>query len=167
MGRSSETFNKKENEKKKEKKKKDKELKKEERKQGGNKKKFEDMIAYVDEYGNIVDSPPDPSKKEVIKAEDIEIGVPKQEPAEEGDSQYSGTVTFFNTSKGFGFIKTPKGESIFVHVNGLTEQISENDKVIFEVEMGHKGLNAVNVKIDRGKPEVKVEKTETPEPPAV
>lgn len=58
-----------------------------------------------------------------------------------------GTVKFFNSSKGFGFI-TPAtgGADIFVHVSGLNSDIYENDKVAFEVENGKKGLNAVNVR---------------------
>ncbi len=148
MGRSSETFNKKENEKKKQKKQKDKELKKEERKAAGGKKKFEDMIAYVDEFGNITDTPPDPTQKKTkINAEDIEIGVPKQEPKEPEEKEREGVISFFNDSKGYGFIKDKNGNSVFVHVNGLVDKVSENDKVIFEVEMGHKGLNAVNVRL--------------------
>ena len=60
----------------------------------------------------------------------------------------NGTVKFFNESKGFGFIKDESsGQDIFVHASGLTEQIRENDNVVFEVEQGKKGLNAVNVKI--------------------
>ena len=106
MGRSSETFNKKENEKKKQKKQKDKELKKEERKASGGKKSFEDMLAYVDEDGNITDTPPDPTvKKKKINAEDIEIGIPKQEDREEESKERTGVITFFNDSKGYGFIK--------------------------------------------------------------
>ena len=59
-----------------------------------------------------------------------------------------GTVKFFNESKGFGFIKPDNGtEDIFVHVNGLKEEIRENDKVVFEVQQGRKGLNAVNVRL--------------------
>ncbi|MBU4537842.1 MAG: cold-shock protein [Weeksellaceae bacterium] len=59
-----------------------------------------------------------------------------------------GTVKFFNETKGFGFI-TPSngGEDIFVHTSGLKSQIRENDKVVYEVEQGKKGLNAVNVKL--------------------
>ncbi len=61
----------------------------------------------------------------------------------------TGTVKFFNESKGYGFIKDPNTqESIFVHINGLIDQIKENDKVTFEVERGQKGLNAVKVKKD-------------------
>ncbi|MBR7720617.1 cold shock domain-containing protein [Microvirga sp. SRT04] len=106
------------------------------------------MFAYVDEDGNITTTPPDPTKKRVIKDEDIQISVRKQEDREPEDTTRTGTVTFFNTSKGYGFIKDSQSqESIFVHANalgGLT--IGEGDKVTFETEMGMKGPNAVRVK---------------------
>jgi cold shock CspA family protein len=150
MGRSQETFNKKENEKKRAKKKQDKEQKKEERKANAAKgQSLDDMMAYVDENGNISATPPDPTKKKkVINQEDIQIGVPKQEDMAPVDTIRKGTVTFFNDSKGYGFIKDHETqESIFVHVNGLTNPIKENDKVTFEVEMGQKGPTAVRVKL--------------------
>ena len=150
MGRSQETFNKKENEKKRAKKKQDKEQKKEERKANAAKgQSLDDMMAYVDENGNISSTPPDPTKKKkVINQEDIQIGVPKQEDLAPVDIVRKGTVTFFNDSKGYGFIKDHETqESIFVHVNGLTNPIKENDKVTFEVEMGQKGPTAVRVKL--------------------
>jgi cold shock protein len=60
----------------------------------------------------------------------------------------SGTVKFFNNSKGFGFIKSDEsGEDVFVHVTGLKDDIRENDKVTFEVERGPKGLSATNVRL--------------------
>ncbi len=61
----------------------------------------------------------------------------------------NGTVKFFNNSKGFGFI-TPEdgGKDVFVHVNGLVDEINEGDKVSYDVEESPKGLNAVNVKVD-------------------
>jgi cold shock protein len=60
----------------------------------------------------------------------------------------SGTVKFFNETKGFGFIKSnSSNEDIFVHVSGLIDEIKENDQVTFEVEQGRKGLNAVNVQL--------------------
>ena len=57
----------------------------------------------------------------------------------------TGTVKFFNESKGFGFIKAEDGEEIFVHVTGLRQDVRENDEVTFETERGKKGINAVNV----------------------
>ena len=60
----------------------------------------------------------------------------------------SGTVKFFNESKGFGFIvEDGSNKEIFVHVSGLKDEIRENDQVTFEVQDGKKGLNAVNVKL--------------------
>ena len=59
-----------------------------------------------------------------------------------------GTVKFFNNAKGFGFI-TPDdgGKDVFVHQNGLTDEITEGDKVSYDVEESEKGLNAINVKV--------------------
>lgn len=149
MGRSQESFNKKEREKKKDKKKKDKMKRREEvREESSKGKSLDDMLAYVDEDGNITSTPPDPSKKKKIKAENIEVSVPKKEAPDSSDLIRNGTVTFFNESKGYGFIKDHETqESFFVHVNGLNEEVSENDKVVFETEMGQKGLNAVRVKL--------------------
>lgn len=62
--------------------------------------------------------------------------------------QKEGTVKFFNTEKGFGFItQSDNGADVFVHSTGLIDQVRENDKVSFEVEQGRKGPNAVNVKV--------------------
>lgn len=59
-----------------------------------------------------------------------------------------GTVKFFNETKGFGFIQTEgSNQDIFVHVSGLIDEIRENDRVIFQVEEGRKGPNAVNVEL--------------------
>ena len=152
MAKSHETWNKKEAEKKKEKKRKDKEAKREERKANAKEGKtsLDDMMAYVDEYGNITSTPPDPTKKIVIKEEDIEIAVPRNRNAVQNDVVRKGTVAFFNDSKGYGFIKDQETqESIFVHINSLVDPIKENNRVSFEVEMGPKGPNAVNVKLIR------------------
>lgn len=60
----------------------------------------------------------------------------------------NGTVKFFNNSKGFGFIVPDDGsKDVFVHLNGLIDEITEGDKVSYDVEEGRKGLNAVNVKV--------------------
>ncbi|MFI5134461.1 MAG: cold-shock protein [Chitinophagales bacterium] len=59
-----------------------------------------------------------------------------------------GKVKFFNSSKGFGFIKDDAtGQDIFVHVSGLTQDVREGDSVTFDVTQGKKGLNAINVKL--------------------
>ena len=81
MGRSHETFGKKEVRNKKEKKRKEKEKRRLERKESKSGNSLDDMIAYVDEFGNITDTPPDESQKEEINAEDIEVGIPKNENA--------------------------------------------------------------------------------------
>jgi cold shock CspA family protein len=106
------------------------------------------MFAYVDVYGNIVATPPDPRQRQEIKPEDIQISTLRKEDEEPTASVRTGTVTFFNDSKGYGFIKDSQTqESIFVHVFGLEDRVKDNDKVTFETERGPKGLNAVRVKL--------------------
>jgi len=150
MAKSKETFNKKEKEKKRLRKKKEKEEKKEVRKsnsiKGGD---MDDMIAYVDEDGNITSTPPDPTvKKKKIELEDIAVSVSKQAPIDPEDLRRKGKVTFFNESKGYGFIKDLESQdSIFVHVKGLVDDVRENDQVTFETEKTPKGLSAIDVKL--------------------
>jgi len=60
----------------------------------------------------------------------------------------NGTVKFFNNVKGFGFINPEEGgKDVFVHQSGLIDEITEGDKVSYEVEEGPKGLSAKNVKL--------------------
>jgi cold shock CspA family protein len=145
MAKSQETFNKKEKEKKRLKKRTDKQQKQEERKsnqQGGG---LESMIAYVDEYGHITDTPPDPSMKLKVDVGEIEISIPKKEDVIV-DPIRKGKVDFYNSSKGFGFIKELETqEKYFVHVHSLLDDIEEGDMVTFELEKGLKGMNAVRV----------------------
>ena len=148
MAKSQQTFSKSEKEKKRIKKRELKAKKKEERKanavKGG---KLEDMLAYVDQYGRITDTPPDPEDKIVVDAEDIVLGVPRREDYEAEDPTKQGKVSFFDDSKGFGFIlNTVTQEKHFVHVSGLIDEIKENDTVSFELEKGLRGMNAVKVK---------------------
>lgn len=144
-----ETWNKKEREKKKQQKQKEKAERKQERQEKAKEgNSLDNMMAYLDENGNLSSQPPDPRKKIIINAEDIEIGVPKAAPINPEDLIRKGIVTFFNDSKGYGFIKDLETqESIFVHINALKEAVKENNKVSFEVEMGPKGANAVNVQL--------------------
>ncbi|MGQ8338315.1 cold-shock protein [Sunxiuqinia sp. A32] len=146
MAKSQQTFSKKEKEKKRLKKRQDKLQKQEERKANSKSSSLDDMIVYVDEYGNFTETPPDPTKKKKINAESIEISIPKKEEVV-FDPIRNGKVDFFDHSKGFGFIIDHQtNERYFVHVNGLTEEVQERDKVSFELEQGLRGLNAVRVK---------------------
>jgi len=146
MGRSRESFQKREVRNKKEKKRNLKEKKRKERKEHEKKSSLEDMIAYVDEKGQITSTPPDPDKKNEIDPEEIEVSVPKNDTSQEPDLIRQGTVTFFNHSKGFGFIRDQEnGQSVFVHMNELLEDIREGDKVTFRIEQGQKGPAAVGV----------------------
>lgn len=149
MGRSQESFNKKEVRNKKEKKRKEKEKKRQARKENTKSNSLDDMIAYVDEHGNITDTPPDPDQKEEVNAEDIQVSVPRG-PLEEIDPIRKGTVTYFNASKGFGFITDQETrESVFVHINNTLEDIREGNLVSFEMEKGQKGPVAVKVQVVR------------------
>ncbi|MEM7551211.1 MAG: cold shock domain-containing protein [Bacteroidota bacterium] len=148
MGRSQETFHKKEVRNKKEKKRKEKAEKRLAKKDKETSGSLDDMIAYVDENGVITSTPPDPTKKKEVKSENIEISVPKQVASEDDDGIHIGTVTFFNDSKGYGFIKDSETkESIFVHANNCVDEIKDNNQVSFEIEMGQKGPTAVEVKL--------------------
>ena len=63
------------------------------------------------------------------------------------DTKQKGTVKFFNTKKGFGFIKHEDSDKeTYVHASGLISEIKEGDVVEFDLEEGKKGMNAVNVK---------------------
>lgn len=147
MAKSKQSFNKREKEKQRIKQRQDKQEKMEERKATKKGKGLEDMMAYLDENGNLSSTPPDPSKRKVFEAEDIEIGVPKQLPPNPADLIRKGSVTFFNSAKGFGFIKDQQsGESVFFHQNQLDFSVAEGDKVSFEVTMEAKGPVATNVK---------------------
>lgn len=137
------TFGKRENEKKKQARRLEKQNRKEERKQAGKANSFDDMIAYVDEYGMITSTPPDPDReKEEIKQEEISISTAKQEEPD----VLKGRVEHFNVEKGYGFIKDLAGtDKYFFHVNNVLTNIVENDIVTFDLEQGKRGLNAINI----------------------
>lgn len=60
-----------------------------------------------------------------------------------------GTVKWFNSSKGYGFITREEGDDVFVHFKAIAgdgyKSLEEGDQVEFEVERGAKGLQAANV----------------------
>jgi len=141
----SESFAKKEKAKKKAKDKQDKAQKMKERKSNNSKgKSLEDMMAYLDENGNITSTPPDGRKRKEINLEDIQLGAAPVIPEE---VVRNGVVSFFNDAKGYGFITEDKTrENIFVHANQLLQPVKERDKVTFERERTPRGYSAIKVK---------------------
>ncbi|MBE0651317.1 MAG: cold shock domain-containing protein [Bacteroidales bacterium] len=147
MGRSKETSGKKEVRTKQEKKRKDKAKRRVEKKEQGKKGGLDDMIAWVDENGVITSTPPDLTQKIEIKAENIEIGVPKSE-FRINNRIRTGMLKNYDEAKGYGFIiDSGTKESIFVHANDCDGTLRTGCKVEFETEKGLKGLKAVKVKI--------------------
>ncbi|MCB0643545.1 MAG: cold shock domain-containing protein [Phaeodactylibacter sp.] len=150
MGKSQQTFSKKEREKKRRKKKKDKLERREQRKlekEERGKLTFEEQLSYLDENGNLVPYPPDPKKKNTIKVEDIVLGVPPNTEPRTG-SQRSGTVDAFLPEKGYGFILEADTKArYFVHITEAYDAIKSKDRVSFEVEKRPKGPKAMNVKL--------------------
>ena len=147
MGKSQETFSKKEKEKLRLKKRKEKEEKMEERRSNPSKgKNLDDMLAYIDENGNLSSTPPDRSKMVSINHEDIQLGAaPVKE--ELPDQVHTGTLESFFEDKGFGFIRDAESrESVFVHINSMSEPINKGDKVTFQTEKTPKGVSATMVK---------------------
>ena len=146
MGRSQQSFGKREREKKKQKRKEEKAKKREERK--NNPELQADEFTYVDEFGNFHDTPPEKANK--VNADEIVLGVPPKEEMEDDDPVKSGVVTAFNSSKGFGFIREKNSqESIFFHISDCEEEVVVNNMVSFEVEYGPKGANAKKVTVKR------------------
>ena len=141
------TEGKRENEKKRLAKREEKLKRKENRKT--NKSSIDDMIAYVDEYGMISSTPPEENvKKREINLEEIMIATPKKE--DEEPVILRGRVEFFNESRGFGFIKDLSGvEKYFFHVNNVVTEIKEGNVVTFDLERGIKGMNAVNICLEK------------------
>ena len=142
-----EFFSKRDREKKKQQAKKEKEERKKERKENardGN--SLADMIAFLDENGNLTSTPPDPSRRKEINLDDIQISTPKLEDRNQEDQFEEGIVTYFNEEKGFGFIRhLQTKQSVFVHNKQLTRSVKINDKVKFVIIKGMKGPEAAQV----------------------
>lgn len=144
MAKPTTSFSKRENEKNKAAKRLEKQKRKDERKSGATGSSFDDMIAYVDQYGNLTDVPPE--EKEEINLEDIIIATPKKDDTIE-EAALNGRVEHFNAGKGYGFIKElTGGEKYFFHISSAPQDIAEGKAVFFELERGTRGMNAVKIR---------------------
>lgn len=154
MGRSQETFGKKEVRNRKEKKRKEKAEKRAIKKTEGKKTTFEDMIAYVDEFGKISSTPPDADKRIPVSAETIELTATRNKPENKQGFLRKGVITYFSQAKNFGFIRDlDSGERVFLHSSNLLEPVEENSIVEYEMGKGPRGASANKVKLFREKPE--------------
>lgn len=143
------TYSKRDNEKKKQEKRVKKIKKKEERKESG-KDSFDDMIAYVDEYGVISSVPPEKRPARVSNTNNANTSTDQSNRSQEMTG-IKGRVEYLNSEKGYGFIKdTSKTDKYFFHLSNTQEKIQTNDFVSFDLEHTKKGLNAINVKKESG-----------------
>ena len=148
MGRSQETSGKKEVRNRKDKKRKEKEQKRAKKKIDGKRSSFDDMIAYVDEFGMISSTPPDPNRNTTVNPETIELGATRSKSENPSSFERKGVISFFGESKGFGFIRDLEtSERIFLHVSNLLEPVKENNVVIYEAGKGPKGITAIKVRL--------------------
>lgn len=145
MSSSQITANKKDRESKKRKKRQEKDDKREDRKTNSNKgKDFSEMLAYVDEYGNLTTTPPKPAGSEDNAASGKRSE--RYDKASSDKAVHQGIVEFFNTQKRFGFIIDSKSKKkIFFHANDLDAPVKEQDQVEFLVEPSSKGPKAVQI----------------------
>jgi len=148
MGRSQETSGKKEVRNRKDKKRKEKEQKRAKKKIDGKRSSFDDMIAYVDEFGMISSTPPDTNRNTTVNPETIELGATRSKSENPSSFERKGVISFFDESKGFGFIRDLEtSERIFLHVSNLLEPVKENNVVIYEAGKGPKGITAIKVRL--------------------
>lgn len=145
MAKSRESFDKKNKAQKRIKQRNDKAQKMEERKADAKKgKSLEDMIAYVDENGNITDTPPDMRNRKPVALDDIQIGIPAGNLR---DSTRKGTIHFFNEEKGFGFVTDDSnGQQLFFHESSIDFLARTADKVVFDTDMNERGVIAINIR---------------------
>lgn len=144
-----EYFSKRDRERKKQQARKEKEEKKRDRKENardGN--SLAEMMAYVDDNGNLTSVPQDPSKRRKFNVNDIEISSPKAENRDSLGQFVEGVVSYFNSEKGYGFIRqSTTKESVFVHHKQLSSPVKINEKVRFLIAKGVKGPEAIEVSI--------------------
>ncbi len=140
-------FSKRDREKKKQHARKEKDEKRRERKESSrNGNSLAEMMAYVDENGNLTSIPQDPKRKRDFRIDEIQISVPKETDLNSTEEYEEGVVTFFNDEKGYGFIRDSRTkQSVFVHNKQLLMPVKLNDKVRFLITKGVKGPEAIEV----------------------
>lgn len=143
----SSTFAKRELEKKKARIKQEKAERRKERKLNKSKGKgLEDMLAYLDEDGNLTSTPPDGSNRKEVDLDAIQLGAAPKPP--QNNSDRTGTISSFDDARGYGFITDSEhGENVFVHVNEATEPLRRGDRVHYAWQRGPKGYTALGVKV--------------------
>ncbi len=120
--------------------------KRREKNQSGGVNSFDDMIAYVDEFGVLHSTPPDMTQREEVDASTIEISIPKQEDVE--IVRPTGRVDYFDSSKGYGFIiDASSNQRLFFHISSAPANIAEGNSVTFTTERGSRGMNAIDIEI--------------------
>ena len=144
-----ETFSKRERRKKKIERRREKELRRDERRNTVTKgKSLDEMMAYVDENGNLSETPPDPKKSYTIAAEEIVIDIPKAAPAD-SEELPTGVISYFDPAKGYGFIVDEQTkERLFVHVKSLVQpdmELNTGDRVSYTAMRSQRGMQAVAV----------------------
>lgn len=138
------SFNKRELEKKRQSKKAGKQERKEQRRTNKSGSSLDDMIAYVDAYGNICDTPDQMQSAPPTQTESIAIATPPREAVEPQFIQ--GRVEYFDSGKGYGFIKNAEtGDKYFFHISNAPEGIAEGKIVQFEVGQDQRGPYAKNI----------------------
>ena len=138
------SFNKRELEKKRQSKKAGKQERKEQRRANKGGGSLDDMIAYVDAFGNICESPDQMQTAPPTDTESIAIATPPRE--EQEPEPVKGRVEYFDAGKGYGFIRNPEtGDKYFFHVSNAPQGIAEGKAVQFEVGQDQRGLYATNI----------------------
>ncbi len=120
--------------------------KRREKNQSGGTSSFDDMIAYVDEFGVLHSTPPDTTHREEIDASTIEVSTPKQTETEV--VRPTGCVDYFDSAKGYGFIiDSQSKEKYFFHISSAPANIAQGNVVTFITEKSNRGLNAIDIEI--------------------
>ncbi len=141
-----ETYVKKEFRNKKLQKRREKERRREERKLNNDKgKPFKEMFMYVDEFGRLVETPPSEEDQIEIELSEIQLGAA---PLDVREIKKTGTISFLNDEKGYGFISAKGGgENLFFHLSNCGHEVKKGNMVSYEVTKSARGFAAVDIQL--------------------